>query len=306
MISSSITSAPFQGPVGGPRADRRRAVHGRPRHVDRERCAGVDQVQPALFPGEPPVGDHGLRDHVRRVPASGRAPGRRVRPPARVPDRHRRVHDRLGAQRPGLVGSVPGRLPRAARRRRSALRAGRPLAAHDRVPGGTRAQPRPGNLGRRVRKRRGSRCAARRRPDLVPQLAVDLLHQPSRRDCADRPRPPLHRRGSRRARDASLRRGWRDHDHRSADAARLCADARDAGGLGNTDDRDAARRLRHARGRIRRDRALRDVTAPAVPRIPWEHARDRERDHVHHRGDRVLAVLHPDAVPAAGAALLGS
>ncbi len=36
----------------------------------------------------------------------------------------------------------------------------------------------------------------------------------------------------RRARDASLRRGGSDHDHRGADAARLRADARDAGAAG--------------------------------------------------------------------------
>ena len=36
-----------------------------------------------------------------------------------------------------------------------------------------------------------------------------------------------------RARDAPLRRGGRDHDHRRAHAARLRADARDAGGLGH-------------------------------------------------------------------------
>ena len=272
--------------MGGPRPDRRRAVHGRPRHVDRERCAGVDQVQPPLFAGEPPVGDHGVRDHLRRLPAARRAARRRARPPARVPDRHRRVHDRLRAQRPGVVGGLAGRVPGAAGRRRRALRAGRSLAAHDRVPGRPRAQPRPGDLGRRVRERRGCRCAARRRPDVVPELAVDLLHQRSCRACADRPRSALHRRGAGTACDAALRRCRRHHDHRIADAPRLRTHPGDAGGLGNTDDGDAARRIGHARRRVRRDRAIRNIAAAPVPRVPREHARSRQPDHVHHRGDR--------------------
>ena len=122
-----------------------------------------------------------LRDHLRRLPAARRAPRRRARPPARLPDRHRRVHDRLRTQRPGVVGGLAGRLPRPAGRRWRALRAGRSLAADDRIPGRPRAQPRPRHLGRRLRQRRGGRCAARRRPDLVPELAVGLLHQRARR-----------------------------------------------------------------------------------------------------------------------------
>ena len=61
-----------------------------------------------------------------------------------------------------------------------------------------------------------------------------------------------------------LRRRGRDHDHRIADAARLRADAGDAGRLGHADDRDAARRLR-PRSRPRSSRSSARATSPLLP-----------------------------------------
>ena len=307
MNSSSIARQALQKPVGCARADRQRTVHGRARHVDRERRARVDQVQPRLFAGQPPVGDHRLRDHLRRLPAARRAPGRHSRSPARLHDGDRGLHARLGAERSRVVRDLSRRLPRPPGRGRRALRARRPFAADDGLPRRTRAQRRPRRLGRSIRQRCRRRRAARRRLDLLPELAVDLLHQRARRSCS---RSRWSRASSPRARGdarlASLRRGRRDHDHRGAHAPRLRADTGDAGRLGDADDRDAAGRVRSARDRVRRHRAACRIAAAAVPGLPRQHARHRERDHVHHRGDRVLAVLPLDAVPAAGAPLLRS
>ena len=222
----------------------------------------------ALFAGQPPVGDHRLRDHLRRLPAARRAPGRHSRSPARLHDGDRGVHARLGAERSRVVRNLSRRLPRPPGRGRGALRARRPLAADDGLPGRTRAQRRPWRLGRSIRQRCRRRRAARWSLDLLPELALDLLHQRARRSCSDRAGPALHRRSQRRACLASLRRGGRDHDHRGAHAPRLRADTGDAGRLGDADDRDAADRVRSARDRVRRHRAACRIAPAAVPGLP--------------------------------------
>ena len=61
--------------------------------------------------------------------------------------RHRALHPRLRAQRPGLVGRLARRLPRPPGPRRRALRAGGTLAPDDHLPGRSRAERRARHLG---------------------------------------------------------------------------------------------------------------------------------------------------------------
>ena len=72
-----------------------------------------------LLARQPPVGDHRLRDHVRRLPAARRARSRPVRSPTRLLLRRRRLHDRVVPVRARLVG---GRADRGARRSRASAR----------------------------------------------------------------------------------------------------------------------------------------------------------------------------------------
>ena len=74
-------------------------VHAAARHHDRERRAAVDRARPRRRPRRPAVGRRRLRAHARGAAADGRLARRPRRPPARVPDRPRRLHRRLGAVR---------------------------------------------------------------------------------------------------------------------------------------------------------------------------------------------------------------
>ena len=222
--------------VGRAGLDRHGAVHGDPRRGDRERGPALDQDRPRLLVGGPPVGDHGLRDLLRRRSA----PRWTDRRPARTAPRlHRRplgLRRELAPLRPCLVGGLSDRVPRAPGPRRGTARSGRARAADDDLRRRPRAQPRARHLRGRLGERRRSRRAARRDPDLLPALVVDLLHQRAGRDRRDRghavaaprepcqpPAPPLR-----------LRR--RRLDHRRADAARLRDDAGDHRRLGLRDD----------------------------------------------------------------------
>ena len=125
------------------------------------------------------------------------------RPPPRLRHGHRALHPRVGAQRPRVVGSVARRVPRPAGPRRRTLRARRPVSPDDDVPRRPRTQPRARHLGCRVGQRRGRRCPARRCADVVPRLALGLLHQRSGRPRAHRARPAPDRREPRPERDAA-------------------------------------------------------------------------------------------------------
>ena len=131
--------------------------------------------------GEPAVGDHRLRDRLRRLPAARRPPGRPPRPPPRSSSPASRSSP--SAPRSAASPGRPARSSSSAGSRASAARCSR-------RPGlsllmttfreGPRAQPRARHLGRGLRQRRSGRRPARRRPDLVPLLAVDLLSSTSR------------------------------------------------------------------------------------------------------------------------------
>ena len=96
---------------------------------------------------------------------------------------------------------------------------------------------------------------ARRLPDELARLVVDLLHQRPRRDRADRGQSLPPEGEPRRARTPHLRlRGCR-HGHERPDAAGLRDDARGRDRLGHRRDDRPARRLRGADPLLRRDRA---------------------------------------------------
>ena len=108
-------------------------VHAAARHHDRERRAALDRARPRRRPHRPAVGDRRLRAHARRAAADGRLARRPGRPPARVRDRPRHLHRRLGAVR-----------ARRHRRSRSTSRARcRASAARSCSPPRSRCSPRP-------------------------------------------------------------------------------------------------------------------------------------------------------------------
>ena len=76
------------------------AVHGRPRHRDRQCRASLDPDRPRVLAGEPAVGHLGLLPRLRRLPAARRPPRRPARAPARLHGRARHLHDRLAPLRP--------------------------------------------------------------------------------------------------------------------------------------------------------------------------------------------------------------
>ena len=146
------------------RRHRRGAVHGRAGRGDRQRRAAVDQGRSRLQRGKPPVGDHRLRDHVRRRPPPWRTDVRPARPAAPVHRRARPVHDRVAALGARVVGGIPDRLPRPAGPRRRPPLPRCPLDPDHDLRRGTRAQHGARRVGRRVRQRRRCRRPARRAP----------------------------------------------------------------------------------------------------------------------------------------------
>ena len=231
------------------------AVHGGARRRDRERRPAVDPDRPPLQRAEPAVGDHRLRDHVRRLPAARRPPGRPARPAPVLHRGHCALHGQLPGGRIRLVGGLADHLPRDPGPRRRAARARGALDPDDDLRRGPRAQRRARRLGRGLRQRRRGRRAARRLPDELARLVVDLLHQRPRRDRADRGQSLPPEGEPRRARTPHLRlRGCR-HGHERPDAAGLRDDARGRDRLGHRRDDRPARRLRGADPLLRRDRA---------------------------------------------------
>ena len=247
------------------------------------------------------MGDHCLRDRLRWFPPPRRAPGRPARPPPHLHRGHRAVHRGLRSQRPVVVGCVTRGLPRRPGARRRDVRACRPLAADELLPGWARAQHRARHLGRRVRSRRSRRRAARRRADLVPLLAVDLLHQRPGRAGTRPADPALPAREPRSHDPPAFRCRRRAFGHVLADGAGVRTDQRDAARLGKRLDGRSARGRRRPRRRLRRHRASGRIAAPAVRGLPRHHPRRRSADHGHRRVARVLAVLPADALPPAGA-----
>src|SRR5262249_50566613 len=83
--------------------DRHGAVHGRARRCNRQRRLADDQDRPALQPGKPAVGRHGVLDHVRRRAPARRPDGRPARPAPALHGRARALHRVLAPRRRRLV-----------------------------------------------------------------------------------------------------------------------------------------------------------------------------------------------------------
>ena len=143
----------------------------------------VDREVAALLAREPAVGDHGLRDHLRRLPAARRARGGRARAAAGLPRRRPRLHRRLVHLRSRLVGRGADHGTRSAGPGRRDHHACCALDRHDDVRRRRRAEQGARHLGRDRRRRRRCRRARGRPAHQVPGLGVDLLRQrPGRRD----------------------------------------------------------------------------------------------------------------------------
>ena len=119
---------------------------------------------PPLLGDRPAVGDHGLRDHLRRLPAAGRARGGPPRPQADVPRRRADLLDRLARLRPRGLDRRAHRGARRAGFRRGDHVAVDALDRHDDLRGGRRAEQGARHLGRDRRQRRRGRRPARRHP----------------------------------------------------------------------------------------------------------------------------------------------
>ena len=263
--------------IARPRARLPGPVHGRARRDHRERRAADPAARPALLAELAPVGDQLLHPGLRRLPAARREGVGSLRAQAPVPRRSRRVHGGLGAGWHRAVVGIPDRGARPAGVRRCARLAGGALDRHYHLPRGPRAHPRDGRLGGDRRRWRGGRPAARRDPDRVRVVALDLLHQRPRRSARVRARDALRARVAPRGASwiRSRRRAQRD---RRADRPRL-RDRQGAGlrlGLG-ADDRPARRGGRPARD-VRRHRA---ALAPSAR--PARHLPDAVADRGEHR-----------------------
>ena len=158
-------------------AARRRPVHGRARHRDRERRTSLDPDRPRVLAGEPAVGDLRLRARLRRVPAPRRTRGGHRRPQARLHGRADHVHDRLAPVRARLGRDLVDRCEGDPGPRSRDDLAGGARDPDDDVRGGSRAEHRARCLGRG----RWFRCRcgrpARRRAHRRVLVGVDLLRQ---------------------------------------------------------------------------------------------------------------------------------
>ncbi len=251
------------------------------------------------------MGDHRLRDHVRRRPAARRPNGRPARASPAVRRRSRPLHGQLAARRLRLVRSIADRLPRnPGARRRAAGPGGAVDPDHD-VRRRQGAQHRARRLGRGLGQRGRRRRAARRPSDQLARLVLDLLHQRPRRPGRRRAHPVPPAREPGRARPSSFRRRRGGIHHRRADAARLRDDTSDRERLGHDRDDRAPDGLRGPDRGVHRDRAALEGAAPADADLPAADAHRRQRDRVPARHLRVLPVLPRDPLHAAGAALLG-
>ena len=179
-------------------APERGAVHGRPRHRDRERRPPVDQGRPGLLAGEPAVGDQRLRAVLRRVPAPRRQARRHPRPAQDLRRRPDPLHRGVVPRRAGVERSLADRGAGAAGTRRGDHLAGGALDPDDDLRRGQGAQHRARRLGRRRRLRRRRRRPARRHPHRRALLGVDLLRQHSRRPGGPGADPAPARREPRR------------------------------------------------------------------------------------------------------------
>ena len=250
------------------------------------------------------MGDHRLRDHVRRRPLARRPDGRPARAAKALPRRHRALHRQLAARRVRVVRRLADRVPGDSGPRRRIAGTRGAVDPDDDVRGRPRAQPRARDLGRGLRKRRSRRRAPRRAADELAQLVLDLLHQRPGRARARRDRPAAPAREPRRPRSPALRLRRRNDRHRRADAPRVRPDPGHRDRLEHRRDDRPARRLRRSDHLVRRDRAALEGSAPPHADLPPAHARRRERHRVPARHVGLLAVLPRHALHAAGAGLL--
>ena len=171
--------------------------------------------------------------------------------------------------------------------RRRALRARGPLAPDDHLPGRTRAQHRPRHLGRGVGRRRRRRRPARRRPYVVPLVAVDLLHQRARRDRA---RPARSRATWPRAAACSPNRHFDVAGAISVTASLMvlvyALTRATQDGWGSVTTVGLLERRRRPRRRVRRDRAAGRLAAPAVRGLPGRRSAPRRSSPLSSRRSR--------------------
>ena len=173
-----------------------RALHDHARQHRRERRAAGDPGGPRGRPLGARVGRLGLRAHVRGADADRRQARRRLRPPAPLRHRHRRLHARLARVRPLHDRRHADRRAGGAGRRRGADEPGDALDHRRDLPAAA-ARHRDRHLGRRLRARARDRPAGRRAPDGARRLELDLLRQRARRHRRDRRELPPDRRVAR-------------------------------------------------------------------------------------------------------------
>ena len=193
-------------------ASRRRPVHGRARHRDRERRSTLDPGRSRVLAGQPAVGDLRVRARLRRLSAARRTDGRPPWPSPHLHGRPGHVRDRLSPLRARLVRGIADRRPRPSGPRRRDDLAGRARDPDDHLRRRSGAEHRARRLGRcrRLRRRRGR--APRRRPHGRAVVGVDLLRQHPRRARGPRPRSCAARREQGHA-DQDVRCARRDPRH---------------------------------------------------------------------------------------------
>ena len=259
-----------------------------------------------LLGAGPPVGDHRVRDHLRRVPPARRARRRPARTAPGLLRRRRRLHDRVVPVRARVVGRRADRGARRAGLRRRDHHAGGALDHHDQLRGGRRSATRRSASGARSAARAprsacspaaSSRSTSAGNGSSSSTSRSVRWHSPSHRGSCARAAPTASTRTTSQARSRSPP-GSRCSSTPSP-RRRTTAGARPGRSRGSLVAAIAA-------ARVPRDRIAGQGSADAVPHLPRAHGRGRERRRSPARRDRLRELLPADAVRAAGAPVVGA
>ena len=252
------------------------------------------------------MGDHGVRDHVRRVSVARRPDGGPAWTAAHLPRRPRALHARVAGLWPGVERRRVDRVTRGSGRRRGDHLAGRALDRHHDVQRGRGAEQGARDLGCARRLGRGRRCALRRDPDEVSGLGMDLLRERARGRAGVRVDAPDRSREPRGPWSSAVRCDWSRERHRRSGAARVRDLESARRRLGDDpDDRLPARRRPDPR-LLRRLGAARERTARPLRDLSDPHADRRKQRRVAARRHDLRELLHSHVVRPADTRLVGA
>ena len=245
LVGARRAWLPRRRPAVGAGHHHPRLEHGVHRRLCRERRPARHSVRSGHVGVRRAVGGQRLHADAERAHSRRRCRGRPVRPAARLRDRYRGVHRRVGGLRPGARrGDADRRAGRAGGRRRAAG-AEQPRDHQRRLSGGG-TRPRDRHLGRLLRAYDGAGPGARRVAGGRVVLAADLPGERADRRGGPAARAACPREPRRVGRAAGLARraagGGRTRRHRRGTDGSLPARLASAGGVRLTARRRVAPR----------------------------------------------------------------